>query len=82
MILGATTLALLSGAPAYAKKDGVSQGSNMSPQHISQQGRESAKGKMMAQEKGTQRATERKSDQGLDHGMSGQRDGQGNAQGH
>lgn len=44
---------------------------------MSQQGRESAKGKMMAQEKGTQRATERKSDQGLDHGMFGKQDGQG-----
>ena len=54
----------------------------MSPQHMSQQGRETANSPVMGQEKGQIRSMDRKSAEGLEHGMAGQQEGQGKAQGH
>ena len=82
MIVVASALALLAVSPAYAKKDGPIHGGGLSPEHISQQGRESTNSPLFGQEKGGQRAMERKSESGLTHGQTGQEDDHGKAKGH
>ena len=67
-------MALLAGAPAYAKKggDGPNTG-GMSSSHMSDKGTASSNSPMMGQEKGAARADDRKSDQGLMHDSDGQK---------
>lgn len=77
-IAAVATLSLVSALPAHARKDG----GPMSPQHMSQQGRESTNNPLMGQQKGQDRAMERMNDSAIDHRMSGAQDGRGNARGH
>lgn len=80
MMIGVALLALLSSPLAQARKDG---GGNMSPQHMSQQGRETSNSPMMGQERGQDRAMERMNAEGREHGMRAPQQGdRGQSMGH
>ena len=84
MLIGMAILALLPGSLAHARNDAASQGGK-SPQHMSQQGRESANSPFLGQEKGDQRSAERMNQQGREQGRNGipdSRDDKGKSKGH